>query len=107
MIHGSAYPDIFGYTQPRFGLPQTSIGMCLVIHTEHHGQKLVRIPPKPHSGSATRTHERLDAIKKCYNIEGEACRAPGFSILPQNWAPEGSLVLQSIGSLFSSKLAGF
>jgi hypothetical protein len=91
MIWWSAYPDIFGYTQPQFGLPQTSIDTGLVIYTEQHGQKLA---PKPRSRSETLTHKRLDAKKKCCNSEGEACWAPVLSILPQDWASESSSGLQ-------------
>jgi hypothetical protein len=38
--------------------------------------------------------------KNVCDIEGEACQAPEFSILPQNWASEDLFVLQSIGNLF-------
>jgi hypothetical protein len=63
MIRWSAYPNIFGYTQPWFGPPQTSIGMGLVIPTEQLGQKLAQFFSQLRSGSETHTHKRLDAIK--------------------------------------------
>jgi hypothetical protein len=69
MIQWSAYPDIFGYTQPRFGLPQTSIGTGLVIHTEHHGQKLARVSPKPRSGSETLTMSDLMQSKNVATLK--------------------------------------